>query len=564
MRARRREVLRIALAIAVATVACTAASWADGVGVIVAPAGERMTEAEALYAEGVVAGLVEQGRRAVLLHEASPLLRSGGVNLPSVSADDDWTPLVSVLDRIATRLRLDHVLLAAHRADSQPGMTEGLLVVRGGASRELRAASSDRTPAAFATRVAAAIEDLPAPSDRADEAVPLPQTDIPAQPPEPAAEPPIEAEAAPPPDERPGTGERPALTVADEPETVEEPAEAPDADEADDALLAAEAAYREGRLSEAEALVEASLRETGASARAYYLRARLSLARQDRDAAIGDLQRAVGIDRSLADAQVWLARLLVEQGLWQTAQEHYEQAVEARPGHLEALLGLARLYRDHGHRRKAIALLTAAADRGQDDASLLMLLAELHGREGNIELAERYFVRAASVAKGEQRAAAWERLGDLYVTRHRHREALTAYVKAAEFNPSRTTMVERRYTEVMSAADGAVHEALTEGWSVFEDYAYNGVGHREMVHRRLSEMRAQLEEAMRFAESIKPPGALSAGHVERQFAYSLALEASVIALTWLDLGEDGMVERACEVHADAVREFERLRGAGRG
>ncbi len=317
-------------------------------------------------------------------------------------------------------------------------------------------------------------------------------------------------------------------------------------------------AYEEGRLSDAEALLDVSLRETGASGAAYYLRARLSLAGRDRDAAIADLRRAVALDASLVEARVWLGRLLADQGLWQDARDHYEQAVEADPTHVEAVLGLARLYRDHGHRRKAVALLTEAIDRGQEAPGVLMLLAELHGRGGKVELAERYFVRAADAAEGEQEAVAWERLGDLYVELNRHPEALTCYVKAAEVSPSRTSMVERRYTEVMTAADGAVHEALTATWSAFEDYAESGIGQREMVYRRMSEMRTQLEEAMQFVESINPPGDLSARHIERQFAYSLAVEASVLALTWLDLGDDSMLGRAGEVHADAVAQFQRI------
>jgi tetratricopeptide (TPR) repeat protein len=288
------------------------------------------------------------------------------------------------------------------------------------------------------------------------------------------------------------------------------------------------------------------------------LRARLNLARRNDDAAIGDLQRAVGMDPSLVEARVWLGRLLEEQGLWQSAQDHYEAAVEADPTDLAALLGLARLYRDHGHRRRAIELLTDARDLGQDDPSLLMLLAELHGGEGNVALAERYFLQAAATATGDERAMAWERLGDLYVKLHRHREALTSYVKAAEVNPSRASMAERRYTEVMTAADGAVHEALTATWSAFEDFANNGIGEREMVYRRLSEMHAQLEEAKLFAESITPPEDLKARHVKRQVAYSLAVEASVLALSWLDLGDDSMLEHAGQVHADAVAQFEAL------
>ncbi|MFW5866437.1 MAG: tetratricopeptide repeat protein [Armatimonadota bacterium] len=570
MRSIDRRVWRMLLAVAI-TASVHGSAQADGIGVMLAPAGEQISEEEALYAEGIVAGLVAEGRRVVFLHEGSPLVRTHGVRLPAVTSSDDWTPLTSTLDSLATRMGLDYVLLTALNADGQQVRGEGLLVVRGGDGTHVRSepcVEGRDAAEGVAERVMSAMQGLPEPSDRADEVVPLAPLDgrDEVSPDDvPTAAPPVTDDAPVAEDDpAPDRGE-PALAIADEPAPTSEredegapPAAASSPAPVDDALIEAEAAYEEGHLDDAEALLNASLRESGPSARAYYLRARLSLARRDRDSAIADLKRAAAMDEELVDARVWLGRLLSEQGLWQAAQQHYELAVEVDPTHLEALLGLARLYRDHGHRRTAIELLTTAVDLGQDAPSVLMLLAELHGGDGNVALAERYFQRAAAAATGEQRAIAWERLGDLYLGLHRHREALTSYLKAAELNPSRASMAERRYTEVMAAADGAVREALTVTWSAFEDFAKSGTGEREMVFRQLSEMHEQLNEAMRFAESINPPGDLCERHEDRQFAYSLAVEASVLALSWLDIGDGSMLERADEVHADAVTQFERL------
>ena len=577
MRSIQRRLGRLLLA-AVIAAAVASAAQADGIGVMLAPEGQQISEEEALYAEAVVAALVAQGHRAVFLHDASPLVTASGVTLPSVTAADDWTPLTSALDSIATRMRLDYVLLTSVRVEGPQMIADGLLVVRGGDGEDVHSgpcAKGAEAGTQIAEQVASAMEGLPAPTDRADDVVPLPpvraadEENTPEAPPA-AEQPPVIDDAPVVEEEGPAEQGAQPLVIADEPATAPEAegepeatpeAAAPQSPEAvDDALIEAEAGYDAGHLDNAEALLNASLRESGPTARAYYLRARLSLARQDRDGAISDLKRAAGMDPSLVDARVWLGRLLAEDGLWQAAQRHYELAVDADPTHVEALLGLARLYRDHGHRRDAIALLTRAVDLGQDAPSVLMLLAELHGSDGNVALAERYFLQAAATSEGEQQAAAWERLGDLYVDLRRHREALTCYLKAAELNPSRASMAERRYTEVMSAADGAVRQALTATWSTFDDFANNGVGEREIVYRKLAEMHAQLTEAMRFAESINPPGDLSARHADRQFAYSLAVEASVLALSWLDLGDDSMLERANEVHADAVAQFERLSG----
>ena len=92
--------IRIAALIALLALAAPSAG-AEGVGVLLAPVGERLAESEALYADAIVVGLGTAGRRATLLHDSSPMVHAASVALPSVRADDDWTPLASVLDRIA-------------------------------------------------------------------------------------------------------------------------------------------------------------------------------------------------------------------------------------------------------------------------------------------------------------------------------------------------------------------------------------------------------------------------------------------------------------------------------
>ena len=71
------------------------------IGIVVAPAGERLAEHEALFADALVGELVGLGLQAAFLHDASPLLSATGASLPAVNAADDWTPLATVLDRLA-------------------------------------------------------------------------------------------------------------------------------------------------------------------------------------------------------------------------------------------------------------------------------------------------------------------------------------------------------------------------------------------------------------------------------------------------------------------------------
>jgi len=531
---------------------------ARSIGILVAPVGDGLCEIEATYADALVGELVALGLRAAFLHGASPMLRAYGARLPSVAAADDWTPLNTVLGRLADRLDLDYVaLVSVWPAGEDAPAPKTLLVVRGGVARAIPAprpaADATDTAAAVAERISAAIDDLGEPTDAGDEPIVAvdPRAVAAGEPAE--GEPVVAADV-------PGDRDEDART----PTAAEQPAATParEAGEGENAdpLAPARQAYERGDHDRAAALIRHALEEAGPSADLYLLRAHIRIALHSRDDAAEDLRRAVALDPELVEARVWLARLLDEMGLWQSAIEHYEQAVAADPSDLEALLGLGRVYRDHGHRRKAVTLLTDAAHAGQSDPALLTLLADLHELEGQPELAERYLLQASSLTTGEGTAAILERLGDLYARRRRHRDALACYLRAAELSPSRAAMVQRRYLEVMAAADGSVHDALTSGWSILQDYADDGIGEREMVYRRLSEVRMQLEEAMHFADSVRPPDGLRAEHARRRFAYSLAVEATVAALSYLDLGDEAMKERADLRHRDALAEFNALQG----
>lgn len=547
----------VALTLALA-VAAGAAAPAHTLGVVVARAGEGLSEVEALSADALVAALVAQDLRAAFLHADSPLLRARGVQLPAVGASDDWTPLGPILGRIASRLQLDYLaLIAVPPAPAEDTPPRIMLVARDGRAQLKSlpplAAGGDARPEAFAAlaaeHVLALLDELGEPRETEDEPViaPGPATAVAAEPAPPG---PAAIDDAPP----VATADAPTTPPAVPGEEVEVAPEAPDP------LAPARQAYERGDYDGALLLLRDQAQAREGDAGLHLLRAKVLLALQSRAEAMVALERALVLDPALVEARVWLARLQAEQGLWQAAIEQYELTLAAEPANREALLGLARVYRDHGHRRKAIALLTEAVEAGESDPAVLVVLAELHETEGELEVAQRLLVQAASLSTGERTAEILERLGDLYAQRRLHREALSCYQRAAELSPSRSAMVQRRYLEVMAAADSSVNDALSAGWSAFRDYVDNRVGEREMVFRALSQVRAQVEEALQFADSVSPPDALEAEHARRQYAYSLTLEALVAALTYLDLGQAEMKTRANLRHQDAVAEFGALRG----
>jgi len=187
-------------------------------------------------------------------------------------------------------------------------------------------------------------------------------------------------------------------------------------------------------------------------------------------------------------------------------------------------------------------------------------LANLYATGSEPQRAEPLYLEslALSMPPGRDTASILERLGDLYVKLRRHRDALKTYTQAAKINPSRTSMVKRRYQEVMQAADNAVRDELEQTWRTLQDYVRDGLGEREQVLVIMGAFEQSLEEALRFADSVVPPASLATQHAQRQLVYSLALEATVAALAYLDLGGGDLLQGAEQRHNDAVAELGKL------
>jgi tetratricopeptide (TPR) repeat protein len=552
----------IAFAVAIAlwlTVGMSGACAAT-VGVLVAQVAEAPAPLEVSYADALVARAAEEdGLQAALLHEGSPLVTGREARLPAMDPGEDWGPLEPILSGLAAQLGLDYVLATAIIPAEGGATVQAMVAVRGGDAARMsfdveRDGATELAQSAAAEMVRrlteAIAESLPAPRDPGDEAVPVPDDTQPDAPQPPADEPvPAEPVATPPADDAP-------VPPADEPE-----GQAPVVEDQPGPLSDAIAVFNRGDYKQALALINDAMARVGPSGEAYLLRARCYLALQDQDAAMSELQRAIDIAPELIEARLRLARLQARRGLWQMAAALYEEALDIAPDDREALLGLARLYRDNGHRQKAIDLLTGA-EAASSDAGLLMLLGDLYALNSNDVEAQAAYLRAMALGDDpDAKAVALERLGDFYVKLHRHRDALTCYLQAAQLNPTRTSVVTRRYVEVMSAADRTVYDELTEAWVGFEAFVRDGSGEREIVYQRMAACRGHVQEAMRFADGITPPEEMRGVHARRQYAYSLAYEAAVTALSYLDLDGGEMRDRAMARCDEAIKELERLRGA---
>ncbi len=558
-------VTAIALALIIGTIPATVQAAPATIGVLLATVGNEPTALEIACADALLAELAEaEGIEAALLHATSPLVTARDVRLPVIDPGEDWSPLEPVLTALAAQTQLDYLAVVALMPGDEASRVQGMIVVRGGGAAQI---SFDNEPAAddslavsaarrMSRRIIEAIADgLPQPGEAGDQPVPVAADPVqpPAQPADPAADQPEPTTPAP---------ADPAVP-ADQPATITDPEQpAPDTgvgEGADGPLTEAVAVFNRGEHKEALGLIRAVLGAGGADGEAYLLQARCHLALHEEEEALSALRRAVDAAPDMVEARIRLARVFGRRGLWQAAAEHYEVALELAPDDRQALLGLARLYRDNGHRQKAIDILQNT-ESAASDAGALMLLGDLFAANGADVDAQGAYLRAMALSDDESKAVALERLGDFYVGRHRHRDALTCYLQAAELNPTRSSVVTRRYEEVMAAADETVYGELTEAWGTFESFVRDGEGERELIFERMAICRAHVEEAVQFADSIAAPEAMQTEHARRQFAYSLAFEAAVTSLSYLDLGGDQMRDRALTRCREAIAELEGLRG----
>jgi tetratricopeptide (TPR) repeat protein len=543
----RRAPLTLALLVALSA---AAADQPLQIGVIVTSAGQSGQAASIPsrheYADALIAELAgSQGFAAALLHERSPLVLSRQADFPAVGPPAQWPALEPLLAELAQQLQLDYILLTclSPPADEQAAASlHGLLVVRGGGShRVLFDAPRADAPRLLATAarsmaqrvISAAKSRLPPPVDTSAE--------------EPVAVQPAPAETTP-------TGEPTEPTPA-----TGEPAPGQTA-----AYSLALAAFERGDYGAALIALRDAFEQQEPGGPLHLLRAQVYLAMHQEEEALKDLHSAVAASPDLVEARVRLGYALQMRGLWQDAARHYRAALAIDPGSTAALLGLSRVYRDNGHRRKAIQLLeqAVAAAPAPGDPKLLVALADLQAGGERPEQAEASYLRALELSSGEAAASTLERLGDLYLKLRRHRDALRCYAQAADpalAGSDRGSMVERRYREVMRAADSTVREELGETWRTLQDYLRDGLGEREQVFVRMSAYQRHLEEAIRFADGVVPPASLEAEHTRRQLAYSLALEATVAGQAYLDLGGEDLLERAQKRRADALVELDRLR-----
>lgn len=558
---------------------------------------------------------------ALVLHPESPLLRAAGVNWPQPERQD-WLTVAESLQNLLMATELDDLLvlrpLPATTNDveilwlrqGQPEIRRLHLSEPGAGDKAYQALAQqliaklqegpDKAPIASHTNTQGLVEpstetDSRPPAEATASAIPAaPAISSPARTPEstqpvPAGEqrltPPALATTAPPQaqaeESKPkaelsqpaGGAEQPQKEIA-KPETEpKEPAiHVPAGKEQTHAslepekefeyLTAAEKYLKEGDYKKTEAMLIKAKEAGEPYVSICLLWAKLEQARRNPQAERLWLQRALEQDDQLPAVHLRLAELFREEGLWRKSIEEYQKVLAQEPKNLYAYLGLSAIYARQGQPRRAAEILTEALKHYPREANLYLRIGDLYASRQAWAEAENAYDRAARLSEGPRRAEALDRLGDLYIAAGREREGFICYAEAAKLRlADGNSLSEKRYRQIMQAADEALQKAAQRAYEALSAYMTTQNVFRPEVWQAFKEFSIQAQDVLEFLNNVPPPNTLKKEHLERKLAYALAAEAALAGLEYVDLGKIERLEDYKRLYAEARETIQKLQQA---
>ncbi|MFP3903445.1 MAG: tetratricopeptide repeat protein [Armatimonadota bacterium] len=560
-------------------------------GIILVPYDEPSADI-GIICDTLVAAVGEQGDYEVtVLHPNSPLLGAYGV--PAEALQPGEADVGGQFAELAAALALDHILyVTVTRAAADAEYRYDVSVVWASADRpelvgfDLQVADTGKgAQTQLAERVGSQIakgaRELSAISD-------IEPPTAPGQPPEddsaradsqaPTPDPAPNAEQTPAPTPEEGTGTATVGAPETEgPETEEKPEAAapetmPEEDAADPSqqfeapnVQKAREALAAGDLDLARQHLSVAAREGEPEGAIYLLRADIASVEGSDTERRKWLQRATVAGDVSGEARLRLADTFVAQGLWQKALDTYKEIIENNPDNVQAYLGVAQLLRQQQRPRKAAEYLSEALEKHPDNHLLLLKLGDAYRAANMLAEAEEAYDLLARSSEGELRAQVFEKLGDLYVGADRFDEGFYCYAEAARLQGDRDTpLSQKRYTRVMSTADEAVLAAMSRLADTYREYSVYERIPRERAYRTAEETVGEMEEVVNFARTIVPPPSSKRQHLQRKLFYSVALEAAVNLMTYLDTNLRAALKRYEEASEQADSEYRRLEAASGG
>ena len=222
---------------------------------------------------------------------------------------------------------------------------------------------------------------------------------------------------------------------------------------------AAAALAMQGRLGEAQALLQRLTSRFPASALVWFNLGNVERDRGEPDAAIAAYEKALALDPSHADARSSLGSVLHSREQFAEAETHYRACLQSHPQHALARYNLASLLIDVGRFAEAEGLcreIVAIDDRFADGHAFL---GAALGHQGRLVEALACHERASALAPGNTRYAA--ALGTALTEIGRIPEGLRRLADALDAEPENDTLRQSLFTALL--ANGR----MQDGWSAY-------------------------------------------------------------------------------------------------
>ncbi|HJL18046.1 MAG TPA: tetratricopeptide repeat protein [Sandaracinaceae bacterium LLY-WYZ-13_1] len=159
------------------------------------------------------------------------------------------------------------------------------------------------------------------------------------------------------------------------------------------------------------------------------------LRRNDVEAAIEELQRALELDADLPPALFSLGVAYRRAGRLEDAERAFEQLAEADPGHPGLALERGRLFEARGESERAVTAYRSALEEQPDDMDLLLRLGAAQVGAEQIDDAEATLERVRQARPNSPEAHHF--FGRVAFARGRYAEALTHFRQAVRLDPAR-------------------------------------------------------------------------------------------------------------------------------
>lgn len=264
------------------------------------------------------------------------------------------------------------------------------------------------------------------------------------------------------------------------------------------------------------------------------LRGQVDLALGDDDNAERDWRRAASLDPANVSSRLALGQLYARRALWPEAIAAYREVLLAAPRNVEAILGLVTALQRNGQTVSARKLLETSA-KVIDDRRLQERWAQVAAESGRPQEAERALTQLAERLQGPARLTPLKKLATLYTSQGRTAEAFAASQQALKIEAAAGRLTAEVYDLAMQPADRLAQQALAAVAKSVKDLD-EGTTTREVTFEETQKATTQVAQLAAFVNGIEPPLDRRVVHAARSYAYSLANEAAVNALSYVDLG----------------------------